>query len=234
MSEDTHPAPDPTEHEIRIELDRVLRSSLFLNPIAWPVSSALPSRARSPADRPPQGIHHRHGGLRPQAALPPQPGLHRAHRSAPSAREAQGVLRVRGQAGPCLYLTSVPAPTSRCFGEMNPDRAVVPQASPENDLVVHGVGVGVAVLPLIDLSDQPRSALCAQGVTEELIHALTRADGIRVIARPIRPPAGGATARHPVALAEVRPDHPHRRHSARGGQPSTHHGPQGSARMVSS
>lgn len=60
-------------------------------------------------------------------------------------------------------------------------------ASAEGELLVRGVGVGVAVLPFIDLSNRPRSALCAQGVTEELIHCLSRADGIRLIARPSAP-----------------------------------------------
>ncbi len=45
-------------------------------------------------------------------------------------------------------------------------------------------GVAVAVLPFVDLSNRPLSSSCAQGVTEELIHNLTRTDGLRVIARP--------------------------------------------------
>ena len=59
--------------------------------------------------------------------------------------------------------------------------------SPENDLLVRGVGVAVAVLPFVDISHRPLSALCAQGLTEELIHSLSRAEGIRVIARPSAP-----------------------------------------------
>jgi TolB-like protein/tetratricopeptide (TPR) repeat protein len=58
------------------------------------------------------------------------------------------------------------------------------EAVPESDLLVKGAGVAVAVLPFVDLSHTPLSALCAQGVTEELIHNLGRADGIRLIARP--------------------------------------------------
>ena len=54
---------------------------------------------------------------------------------------------------------------------------------PQDDLLTKGMGVAVAVLPFVDLSNRPLSASCAQGVTEELIHNLTRADGIRVIAR---------------------------------------------------
>src|SRR6201996_671143 len=52
------------------------------------------------------------------------------------------------------------------------------EESPENDLLVGGVGVAVAVLPFVDISHRPLSALCAQGVTEELIHNLSRAEGI--------------------------------------------------------
>ena len=58
------------------------------------------------------------------------------------------------------------------------------ELSPENDLLVKGTGAAVAVLPFVDLSNRPLSALCAQGVTEELIDGLAHADGLRVIARP--------------------------------------------------
>jgi TolB-like protein len=59
--------------------------------------------------------------------------------------------------------------------------------SPESELLTKGVGVAVAVLPFVDLSNRPLSSLCAQGVTEEVIHCLTHTDGIRVIARPSAP-----------------------------------------------
>ncbi len=59
--------------------------------------------------------------------------------------------------------------------------------SPESELLVKGVGVAVAVLPFVDLSNRPLSSLCARGVTEELIDSLTHTDGIRVIARPSPP-----------------------------------------------
>ncbi len=54
-------------------------------------------------------------------------------------------------------------------------------------MLTKGVGVAVAVLPFVDLSNRPLSSLCAQGVTEEVIHCLTHTDGIRVIARPSAP-----------------------------------------------
>jgi TolB-like protein len=50
-------------------------------------------------------------------------------------------------------------------------------------LFSEGSGVSVAVLPLVDLSGAPLSTLCANGLTEELTHALTQTDGIRVVSR---------------------------------------------------
>jgi TolB-like protein/tetratricopeptide (TPR) repeat protein len=61
------------------------------------------------------------------------------------------------------------------------------EASPESELLIRGIGVAVAVLPFVDLSNRPLSSLCAQAVTEELIDGLAHADGIRVIARPAPP-----------------------------------------------
>jgi TolB-like protein len=57
----------------------------------------------------------------------------------------------------------------------------------DSELLVKGIGVAVAVLPFVDLSNRPLSALCAQGVTEELIDGMAHADGIRLIARPSPP-----------------------------------------------
>jgi TolB-like protein/tetratricopeptide (TPR) repeat protein len=53
----------------------------------------------------------------------------------------------------------------------------------EKQLFIDGVGVAVAVLPFVDLSDRPLSARCAQGITDEITHGLTHTSGIRVIAR---------------------------------------------------
>jgi TolB-like protein/tetratricopeptide (TPR) repeat protein len=61
------------------------------------------------------------------------------------------------------------------------------EASPDNELLVKGIGVAVAVLPFVDLSNRPLSSVCAQGVTEELIDGMAHADGIRLIARPSPP-----------------------------------------------
>lgn len=53
----------------------------------------------------------------------------------------------------------------------------------ETSLLVKGDGVVLAVLPLADLSDRDASRQCALGVTEELIHALTFTDGVKLVSR---------------------------------------------------
>jgi TolB-like protein/tetratricopeptide (TPR) repeat protein len=65
-------------------------------------------------------------------------------------------------------------------------------AALEEDLLTKGAGVAVAVLPFLDLSNRPLSASCAQGITDEVTHHLTRAEGIRVIARAFQPSSYGA------------------------------------------
>jgi TolB-like protein len=49
------------------------------------------------------------------------------------------------------------------------------------DLLARGAGVPVAVLPFVDLSSRPLSSLCAQGITDEVIHHLTLTEGVRVV-----------------------------------------------------
>lgn len=52
-----------------------------------------------------------------------------------------------------------------------------------SQLLAPGAGVGLVVLPFVDLSANPLSSQCAQGLTDELIHALTQTDGLRVVSR---------------------------------------------------
>jgi TolB-like protein len=51
-----------------------------------------------------------------------------------------------------------------------------------DNLLAKGAGVAVAVLPFLDLSNQPHSAHYARGITDEITHDLAHTDGIRVIA----------------------------------------------------
>ena len=56
------------------------------------------------------------------------------------------------------------------------------EPSPAEDFLAKGAGVPVAVLPFLDLSGGRLSRLCAQGLTDEIVHVLAATDGIRVIA----------------------------------------------------
>jgi TolB-like protein len=53
-------------------------------------------------------------------------------------------------------------------------------ATASGGLLSEGDGVSLAVLPFTDLSGQPLSSVCAQGLSDELIHALVRSEGINV------------------------------------------------------
>jgi TolB-like protein len=64
--------------------------------------------------------------------------------------------------------------------------SVAPASNPlsgDERLLIEGVGVAVAVLPFVDLSQRPLSTRCAQGIADEITHGLTHTSGIRVIAR---------------------------------------------------
>ncbi len=55
-------------------------------------------------------------------------------------------------------------------------------SSSDQDFLVDGTGVPVGVLPFLDLSGGRLSRLCAQGLTDEIVHVLAATDGIRVVA----------------------------------------------------
>jgi len=57
------------------------------------------------------------------------------------------------------------------------------RSSAEEGLLIDGAGVSLAVLPFVDLSARPLATLFAQGITDELIHTLAQADGLRVISK---------------------------------------------------
>jgi TolB-like protein len=54
-------------------------------------------------------------------------------------------------------------------------------SSSDNDFLIDGAGVPVAVLRFVDLSGGRLSRLCAQGLTDEIIHVFAATDGIRVV-----------------------------------------------------
>jgi TolB-like protein/Tfp pilus assembly protein PilF len=52
----------------------------------------------------------------------------------------------------------------------------------DNNFLIEGAGVSIAVIPFLDLSGGPLSFACAQGITDELVHKLMVTEGLRVIA----------------------------------------------------
>lgn len=70
-----------------------------------------------------------------------------------------------------------------------------PATSPSNqDFLIDSAGVPVAVLHFLDLSGGRLSRLCAQGLTDEIVHVLAATDGIRVVASAsIAQPGEGAS-----------------------------------------
>jgi TolB-like protein len=55
-------------------------------------------------------------------------------------------------------------------------------SSSDKDFLIDEPGVPVAVLHFLDLSGGRLSRLCAQGLTDEIVHVLAATDGIRVVA----------------------------------------------------
>ncbi len=190
---DTHTSEDLSEQEVRAELDRLLQSSLFLQSdrlgrfLRFAIENALAGNTdllkeyvigtevydRKPPYHPSQDSIVRTEARRLRAKL-------KEYYESEGKRNPVFIYFRPGTYVPVFRRNeSLAGPSS--------DRP-----SPESDLLVKGVGVAVGVLPFVDLSNRPLSTLCAQGVTEELIHSLSRADGIRVIARPTLP--------HPVEV----------------------------------
>ena len=191
---DTHTSESLSEEEVRAELDRLLQSALFLQSdrlgrfLRFAVENAMAGNSdllkeyvigtevydRKPPYHPSQDSIVRTEARRLRAKL----------KEYYESEGKQNPVFIYFRPGTYVPLfrrnESLAGPSS----DDGP--------SPESDLLVKGVGVAVGVLPFVDLSNRPLSTLCAQGVTEELIHNLSRADGIRVIARPTLP--------HPVEV----------------------------------
>ena len=185
---DIHTSENPSEQEIRAELERLLQSSLFLQSdrlgrfLRFAIENALAGNTellkeyvigtevydRKPPYHPSQDSIVRTEARRLRAKL-------KEYYESEGKQNPVFIYFRPGAYVPLFRRNEAPV----AFSSNG--------SSPEGDLLVKGIGVAVAVLPLVDLSNRPLSALCAQGVTDELIHNLTRADGIRVIARPSHP-----------------------------------------------
>ena len=188
MIDQTDTPENLSEQEVRTELDRLLRSGLFQQSdrLARFLRFAIENALAGNTDLLKEYVIGTEVYDRKPPYHPSQDSIVRTE-----ARRLRAKLKdyyeSEGKQDP-VFIYFRPGTYVPLFRRNESIAAVLPDgASEESDLLVRGVGVGVAVLPFIDLSNRPRSTLCAQGVTEELIHSLSRADGIRLIARPSAP-----------------------------------------------
>jgi TolB-like protein len=188
MVEQTDTSENLSEQEVRTELDRLLRSALFLQSdrLARFLRFAIENALAGNTDLLKEYVIGTEVYDRKPPYHPSQDSIVRTE-----ARRLRAKLKEyyesEGKQDP-VFIYFRPGTYVPLFRRNESIAAASPDGtSAESELLVQGVGVGVAVLPFIDLSNRPRSALCAKGVTEELIHSLSRADGIRVIARPSAP-----------------------------------------------
>ena len=185
---DIHTSESPSEEEIRAELDRLLQSAIFLQSdrlgrfLRFAIENALAGNTdvlkeyvigtevydRKPPYHPSQDSIVRTEARRLRAKL-------------------KEYYESEGRQNP-VFIYFRPGTYVPLFRRN--EASVLPSlnASPSEDgLFSRGAGTAVAVLPLIDISGRPLAAQCAQSVTDDLIHHLMHADGIRVIARPSHP-----------------------------------------------
>jgi TolB-like protein/tetratricopeptide (TPR) repeat protein len=185
---DTHTTENLSEREVRAELDRLLQSALFSQSdrlgrfLRFAIENALAGNT----DLLKEYVIGTEVYDRKPPYHPSQDSIVRTE-----ARRLRSKLKEyyesEGKQNP-VFIYFRPGTYVPLFRRNESVARPSPgEDSPENDLLVRGVGVAVAVLPFVDISHRPLSALCAQGLTEELIHSLSRAEGIRVIARPSAP-----------------------------------------------
>jgi TolB-like protein/tetratricopeptide (TPR) repeat protein len=186
--QDTNASGNLSEQEVRVELERLLQSALFLQSerlgrfLRFAIENALAGNT--------EGLKEYVIGTEVYDRKPPyHPSQDSIVRT--EARRLRSKLKEyyesEGKNNP-VFIYFRPGTYVPLFRRNETLAGLSSNGpSPESELLTKGVGVAVAVLPFVDLSNQPLSSLCAQGVTEEVIHCLTHTDGIRVIARPSVP-----------------------------------------------
>lgn len=170
------------DEAIREELARILRSSLFAQSdrlgrfLRFTIEHALAGNG--------EALKEYLIGTEVYDRKPPyHPSEDSIVRS--EARRLRGKLKEyyesEGKNDPIFiyYRTGSYAPVFRAKGAFAAEAGSEP---PANELFIEGQGIAIAVLPFVDASRSELSAVCAQGITDELIHELMRTDGLRVTA----------------------------------------------------
>lgn len=172
----------PSESEVRAEMNRILASALFSQSdrlgrfLRFAIDYALSGRG--------DGLKEYLIGTEVYDRKPPY------HPSSDSivrteARRLRMKLKeyyeTEGKDSR-VFIYFRPGTYSPLFHRNSAERAAAPiVADPAGKLLVQGSGVALAVLPFSDLSKTPLSAQCANGITDELIHAITLTDGLRTV-----------------------------------------------------
>ncbi len=186
--QDTHTSENLSEQEVRAELERLLQSTLFLQSdrLARFLRFAIENALAGNTDLLKEYVIGTEVYDRKPPYHPSQDSIVRTE-----ARRLRAKLKEyyesEGKQNP-VFIYFRPGTYVPLF-RRNETLAGLDSngPSPGSELLAKGVGVAVAVLPFVDLSHRPLSSMCAQGVTEEVIHTLTHTDGIRVISRPAPP-----------------------------------------------
>ena len=160
---------------VRAELDRILQSSGFAHSERMArFLRCVVERAAGRPRRRSQGIPAGRRSFRPEVRLRSACRPHRARRGAPPAGETRGVLCSQWQRIAGSYRTPegiAYVPSFRYPGS---------QASAEHE--TRERTRSVAVLPILNNSRDTEHDYLCEGITQEIIHALTKATGLRVVA----------------------------------------------------
>ncbi len=180
---------DPTletcsEQEIRAELARVLQSAPFINSdrlarfLRFTVDTAVAGQGDS--------LKEYLIGVEVYDRKPPyHPSQDSIVRT--EARRLRSKLKeyyeTEGRTDP-VFIYFRPGTYLPVFrkNETSADSPWPAEPSLAEDFLAKGAGVPVAVIPFLDLSGGRLSRLCAQGLTDEIVHVLAATDGIRVVA----------------------------------------------------
>lgn len=169
------------ETEVRAELSRILQSPLFMQSdrlgrfLRFAVESVLAGKGES--------LKEYVIGIEVYDRKPPyHPSQDSIVRT--EARRLRGRLKeyyeVEGKED-AVFIYFRPGTYIPIFRRNKSALSLPVIAHNNGDLLIEGSGVPVAVLPFLDLSNQPLSSRCARGVTDEITHHLMLMEGVRVV-----------------------------------------------------
>jgi TolB-like protein/tetratricopeptide (TPR) repeat protein len=175
-------AAPPSEQEIRAELERVLASSIFSQSdrlarfLRFTVEHALAGKGDSLKEYViGVSVYDRKPPYHPSQDSIVRTEARRLRTKLKEYYEAEG----SNSSVFIYYRLGNYAPT---FRRASPQLEVSeePPLPASSNLLASGSGVRLAVLPFVDISHHPLSTQCAQGLTDDLIHAFNHTEGVKI------------------------------------------------------